>query len=125
MHIVVGLTVPCPLPSQNPTEAELEAMINEVDADGDGTIDFPEFLTMIVRKMVRAGVVCAMVCAEACSGVRGVLRPHDALSQLCRTGVGACVRTTTRRKTPRAKRTLCRHSRCAPHPLPLTPTCCR
>ena len=34
---------------QNPTEAE--DMINEVDADGNGTIDFPEFLTMMARKM--------------------------------------------------------------------------
>lgn len=65
---------------QNPTEAELQDMINEVDADGEnpnrreilnrnavlflevrsfwlrvhkgnGTIDFPEFLTMMARKM--------------------------------------------------------------------------
>ena len=36
---------------QNPTEAELQDMINEVDADGSGTIDFPEFLTMMARKM--------------------------------------------------------------------------
>jgi len=36
---------------QNPTEAELNDMINEVDADGNGTIDFPEFLTMMARKM--------------------------------------------------------------------------
>ena len=36
---------------QNPTEAELKDMINEVDADGNGTIDFPEFLTMMARKM--------------------------------------------------------------------------
>ena len=36
---------------QNPTEAELQDMINEVDADGNGTIDFPEFLTLMVRKM--------------------------------------------------------------------------
>ena len=36
---------------QNPTEAELQEMINEVDADGNGTIDFPEFLTMMARKM--------------------------------------------------------------------------
>ncbi|KAF8632680.1 hypothetical protein AX17_004812 [Amanita inopinata Kibby_2008] len=35
----------------NPTEAELHEMINEVDADGSGTIDFPEFLTMMARKM--------------------------------------------------------------------------
>ena len=36
---------------QNPTEAELADMINEVDADGNGSIDFPEFLTMMARKM--------------------------------------------------------------------------
>merc|ERR1712037_278127 len=36
---------------QNHTEAELQDMINEVDADGNGTIDFPEFLTMMARKM--------------------------------------------------------------------------
>merc|ERR1740117_1218797 len=36
---------------QNPTEAELGDMINEVDADGNGQIDFPEFLTMMAKKM--------------------------------------------------------------------------
>ena len=36
---------------QNPTEAELQYMINEVDADGIGTIDFPEFLSLMARKM--------------------------------------------------------------------------
>jgi calmodulin len=36
---------------QNPSESELADMINEVDADNDGTIDFPEFLTMMARKM--------------------------------------------------------------------------
>jgi len=34
---------------QNPTEAELQDMI-EVEADGNDTIEFPEFLTMMARK---------------------------------------------------------------------------
>ena len=36
---------------QNPTNAELTDMINEVDKNGNGTIDFPEFLNMMARKM--------------------------------------------------------------------------
>ena len=36
---------------QNPTEAELQDMINEVDADGNGTIDFTEFLGLMAKKM--------------------------------------------------------------------------
>ena len=36
---------------QKPTTAELETMVREIDADGNGEIDFPEFLTMMLRKM--------------------------------------------------------------------------
>ena len=36
---------------QSPTETELQDMINEVDDDGNGTIDFTEFLNMMARKM--------------------------------------------------------------------------
>ena len=36
---------------QNPTEAELQDMINEVDADGNGTIDFPKFLNLMAKEM--------------------------------------------------------------------------
>ena len=36
---------------QNPSEAELQDMINEVDVDGDGSIDFREFLTMMQEKV--------------------------------------------------------------------------
>ena len=36
---------------QNPTEEELKQMIREVDLDGNGTIDFKEFLCLMVKKM--------------------------------------------------------------------------
>ena len=36
---------------QNPTEAELQDMIDEFVSDNSCTIDFPEFLNMMVRKM--------------------------------------------------------------------------
>ncbi|XP_069882891.1 calmodulin-1-like [Dipodomys merriami] len=40
---------------QNPTEAVLQDMINEVEADVNGTSDFPEFLTMMARKLKDTG----------------------------------------------------------------------
>merc|ERR1712029_61698 len=36
---------------QNPTEAELQDMVNDVDKDGTGSIDFPEFLAMMAMKI--------------------------------------------------------------------------
>ena len=36
---------------QYPTEVELRDMINEIDADGNGCVDFPEFLTLMAKKM--------------------------------------------------------------------------
>ena len=36
---------------QNPTDAELRELINEYDADGNGTLDFAEFLQLMTRKM--------------------------------------------------------------------------
>jgi hypothetical protein len=36
---------------QNPTEEELQDMISEVDADGNGTIEFDEFLNLMARKI--------------------------------------------------------------------------
>ncbi|XP_077987619.1 neo-calmodulin-like [Glandiceps talaboti] len=34
----------------NPTDEELDDMINEIDADGNGTVEFPEFISMMVKK---------------------------------------------------------------------------
>jgi hypothetical protein len=39
---------------QSPTEAELKEMIAEVDKDGNGTIDFQEFLDLMSRHMRQA-----------------------------------------------------------------------
>lgn len=36
---------------QNPTKTELRDMIGEVDEDGNGDIDFSEFLSLMQRKM--------------------------------------------------------------------------
>lgn len=36
---------------QTPTEAEISDMINEIDIDNDGTVDFSEFITMMARRM--------------------------------------------------------------------------
>ncbi|KAL5541275.1 hypothetical protein UlMin_042497 [Ulmus minor] len=36
---------------QNSTKAELQDMINKVDTDGNGTIEFLEFLNLMARKM--------------------------------------------------------------------------
>jgi calcium-binding protein CML len=43
---------------QNPTEEELQDMINEVDADGNGTIEFAEFLNLMAKKMKVTNLNC-------------------------------------------------------------------
>jgi hypothetical protein len=35
---------------QNPSESELQDMINEVDADNNGTIDFPGRLSLLILR---------------------------------------------------------------------------
>ena len=47
---------------QNPSDQEVEDMVQAADADGNGEIDFPEFLVMMAAKMGACG-----------SQVRGIL----------------------------------------------------
>ncbi len=55
---------------QNPTEAELQDMVAEVDADGNGKIDFAEFRDLMARKMkVRRGRW-----RSGCGGLKGAVR---------------------------------------------------
>lgn len=35
----------------NPTESEIQDLINDLDISGNGTIDFPEFLALVCRKL--------------------------------------------------------------------------
>lgn len=37
--------------NEHPTKEEIQEMMNEADVDGDGTVDFEEFLTVMSRKM--------------------------------------------------------------------------
>ena len=38
---------------QNPTEDELNNLVMQVDLDGNGTIEFPEFLEMMKRCLLK------------------------------------------------------------------------
>ncbi|KAG6476111.1 hypothetical protein ZIOFF_065347 [Zingiber officinale] len=41
---------------QNPSEEELQEMVQEVDADGNGSIEFGEFLNLMSRKVKETNV---------------------------------------------------------------------
>ena len=49
---------------QKASKAEIQAMVDEIDADGNGEIDFPEFLTMMLRKMNTGNVEEAIKFAD-------------------------------------------------------------
>lgn len=43
---------------QNPSESELQDMINEVDADNNGTIDFPGKTFVSLAAMLGSKLIC-------------------------------------------------------------------
>ena len=45
---------------QNPTDAEVQDMINEVDVDGSGAIEFPEFCVSLFCRLDVVFVVINM-----------------------------------------------------------------
>ena len=90
---------------QNPTEAELKDMINEVDADGNGTIDFHEFLNLMARKMKVGG---------AWGGGPGGARPRAPRSRARRARplVPPSRASLAPSRTLTARRSCARRSRC-------------
>ena len=40
----------------NPTQEEMDQMIEEVDEDGSGTVDFGEFLEMMAKKLTKINI---------------------------------------------------------------------
>ena len=42
---------------QNPTDDEVKQIIEDVDADGDGDVNFEEFLVMIAKQLKKADEV--------------------------------------------------------------------
>lgn len=49
---------------QNPTEKELDKLINDADKDGNGTIDFDEFLVMMANMLRVAPLTATMELLE-------------------------------------------------------------
>ena len=46
---------------QNPTEHEIKEIVQELDTTNSGTLEFPEFLTMMTRKMSNTDVNNEMI----------------------------------------------------------------
>lgn len=48
-----------------PKKEEIKKMISDIDKDGSGTIDFPEFLEMMTAKMARSRACARAVLPSA------------------------------------------------------------
>lgn len=61
---------------QNPSEEELQDMISEVDADGNGTIEFVEFLNLMAKKM-KVYIIHALYKAQIFLSQTPLTHKHD------------------------------------------------
>ena len=74
---------------QNPTEAELQDLINELDADGNGTVDFLEFFSLMARMMNEEEQISERIVEQTVDVEVGTVIPQERLQQ----------RTRSRRKS--------------------------
>ena len=51
---------------QNPTDAEVQDMINEVDVDGSGAIEFPEFCVSFFANIYFVSFLRKFFCLSFC-----------------------------------------------------------
>mmetsp|Transcript_10099 Transcript_10099/g.22505 ORF Transcript_10099/g.22505 Transcript_10099/m.22505 type:complete len:185 (+) Transcript_10099:133-687(+) len=75
---------------KNPTEAELQDIINEVDPNGDGTVDFPSFLTIMYTPAPRHPDISARVMDMRCAPPCSLCGPSYHCTGFC--GAGQCQR---------------------------------
>ena len=64
---------------QNPAEAGIQDTIKDVDADGHGTIDYPEYLTIMARKM--RDVAAEEDAADSCPSVEQIAEFRDSFKE--------------------------------------------
>ncbi|KAL2466632.1 Calmodulin-5 [Abeliophyllum distichum] len=74
----------------NLTEAELQDMINEVDANQNGTIDFPEFLNLEAFKVLykdQNGFISAPELHHVMTNLREMLTNEEVDDMICEADV--------------------------------------
>ncbi|KAM9831049.1 troponin C, skeletal muscle isoform X2 [Syngnathus typhle] len=82
---------------QNPSREELDAIIEEVDEDGSGTIDFEEFLVMMVQQLKEDQTGKSEEELSECFRIfdKYDIQPFISLLQLIYFASGICLTLTT------------------------------
>lgn len=71
--------VMCVKPGKKPTEAEVQQIIKEVDLDGDGTINFAEFITMMTGTPYAPPSEVTVTSAEKADGSEAAAKDGEEL----------------------------------------------